>query len=403
MRVHVTSGHSSAEVVAQLSDLVADPEALRIVFAFYGCGADDMRLHLALRARFPRAALIGGSSSGGVMTQQGFSGGSAIGLMAIEDAEGEYGSAGSLLGTDPAAAAEAALAAALDQAGCPGELPELIWIYQSPGHEEQVLEGLRRTVGDRCPIIGGSSADDDVSGRWRQFGPEGPMRDSVVVAVLFPSRPVRFAFQGGYEPVGLSGLITGIGFQPEGPNGVVTATSGREILSIDGQPAATVYNRWLDGRLESQVSAGGTILADTTLFPLAISVGQVDGISHYLLVHPESLTADGSMRTFCNLQVGDRLYAMRGDRQRLVDRAGRLTELAAQGLPAGSSPVGALLVYCGGCKMAVGEDIGRVADSVRQSLAGAPFVGCFTFGEQGRLLEQNRHGNLMISAVVFGG
>lgn len=403
MRVHVTSGHDSAEVVAQLSDSVANPEALRIVFAFYGCGADDTRLHLALRARFPQVALIGGSSSGGVMTQQGFSAGSAIGLMAIEDAEGEYGSAGRVLGNDPAAAAEAALAAALNQAGCPGELPELIWIYQSPGHEEQVLEGLRRTVGDRCPIIGGSSADDDVSGRWRQFGPEGPMHDSVVVGVLFPSRPVRFAFEGGYEPVGLSGLITGIGFHPEGPTGVVTATSGREILSIDGKPAATVYNGWLDGRLESQVSAGGTILADTTLFPLAISVGQVDGISQYLLVHPESLTADGSMRTFCNLQVGDRLYAMRGDRQRLVDRAGRVTELAAQGLPAGNSPVGALLVYCGGCKMAVGDDIGRVADSVRRSLVGAPFVGCFTFGEQGRLLERNRHGNLMISAVVFGG
>ena len=59
-------------------------------------------------------------------------------------------------------------------------------------------------------------------------------------------------------------------------------------------------------------------------------------------------------------------------------------------------------MYCGGCKLAVGEQIERVKESVATSIEGAPFIGCFTFGEQGRLLDRNRHGNLMISAVVFG-
>src|SRR3546814_3501620 len=55
------------------------------------------------------------------------------------------------------------------------------------GQEEQVVEGLRRVVGDRCPIIGGSSADDDVVGLWRRLGPDGPMEDGIVVGVLFSS------------------------------------------------------------------------------------------------------------------------------------------------------------------------------------------------------------------------
>jgi hypothetical protein len=31
-----------------------------------------------------------------------------------------------------------------------------------------------------------------------------------------------------------------------------------------------------------------------------------------------------------------------------------------------------------------------------------PFIGCFTFGEQGLVLDRNAHGNLMISAIAFG-
>ena len=41
----------------------------------------------------------------------------------------------------------------------------------------------------------------------------------------------------------------------------------------------------------------------------------------------------------------------------------------------------------------------RVA--VAANLGGAPFIGCFRFGEQGRLMGRNVYGNLMISAVAF--
>ena len=85
----------------------------------------------------------------------------------IEDADGDYGAAAARLGGDPEAAAMQALRAALESCDCVGQLPDLIWVYQSPGHEEAVMQGLRRIVGDRCPIVGGSSADDAVAGQWR--------------------------------------------------------------------------------------------------------------------------------------------------------------------------------------------------------------------------------------------
>ncbi len=394
--------HPDTAIALQQIDQQLDGQvtAAHLVFAFYGCDHDDSLVHRHLRHRFADAPFLGGSSSGGLITDRGALDANGIGLLVVDDSDGNYGVAAGRLGSDPAASAEALLREALASCDCEGQLPELIWIYQAPGQEEAVVAGLRRLVGDGCPIIGGSSADNDVSGRWRQLGPDGPLSDGLVVGVLFPSAPLGYAFQGGYEPSGPSGVVTGIGYAPAGDSGVVTATAGREILSIDGEPAAAVYNRWLGGRLDGLLDSGGTILADTTMLPIATDAGRVDGVTNYLLIHPEAVGPGGTLRTFCNLQVGDRVYAMRGDRERLIDRAGRVARQAGKEL--GSQPsAGGLVVYCGGCKLAVGEDIGRVASGLAEAFAGRPFICCFTFGEQGRLIDRNVHGNLMISAISF--
>ena len=85
-------------------------------------------------------------------------------------------------------------------------------------------------------------------------------------------------------------------------------------FTIDGRPAAEVYNQWLGGALQPQLDGGGVVLAQTALHPLAVKVGQVHGLPHYLLVHPEAITPGHSLRTFCDLRVGDRLLARPGAR-----------------------------------------------------------------------------------------
>jgi hypothetical protein len=403
MRTAAASDGDTGRALAAL-DLQLEGAGAHCIFVFYGCQHDDARIHAWLSARFPEAAVIGGTSCNGFMTETGVWDAASIGLLLIDDANGEYGAAAGLLGEHPADAAERLLREALSVCGCDGQLPELIWVYQEPGSEELTMQGLRRIVGDRCPIIGGSSADDDVSGNWRQMGPDGALRGGMVVGVLFPSGSSGYAFQGGYEPAGPSGIVTGVGFTPAGDSGIVTRSAGRELMTIDGQPAAEVYRRWTGDIIDADTfSHGGTILAETTMFPIAVDAGRVDGVTHYLLVHPASITRSGTLKTFCELQEGSRVFAMKGDRQRLVDRAGRVADQASRALPVGGGPLaGALIVYCAGCKLAVGDDIGKVAVAVSGKLYGAPFIGCFTFGEQGHLINRNVHGNLMISAVALG-
>src|SRR3546814_20165553 len=74
------------------------------------------------------------------------------------------------------------------------------------------------------------------------------MEDGIVVGVLFSSGGIGTAFQGGYEPTGVNGIVTGLGYD-SGESGIVTTGTGRHISEIDGEPAAVVYDRWTDGSL----------------------------------------------------------------------------------------------------------------------------------------------------------
>lgn len=398
------AGTDTSAVLADLARQVgARGAAGGCVFAFYGCDHDDEAVRRFLGTRFPDACYVGGTSCNGVMTEQGMIGPDSIGLLLIDDPDGDYGAAAAPLGDDPAGTAETLLRAALVDADCPGQLPELVWIFQAPGHEEEVVEGLRRVVGDRCPIIGGSAADNTVSGQWRQIARNGVYAEGLAVAVLFSSGGIGYSFQGGYEPAGPSGVVTRVGFDPDGQSGIVTKSYGRAVLTIDNAPAAEVYNGWIGDRLESAVRNGGNILRDTTMCPLAVDVGEVDGIQNYLLIHPEAVLPNGGLRLFASVDEGTRIYSMRGDEGRLVERAGRVAMQAASRLPAGpGSLAGGLVVYCAGCMLAVGERMPDVARGVADGFAGAPFLGCFTFGEQGCVVDRNMHGNLMISAIAFG-
>ena len=102
---------------AQLAEVTAG----NMVFAFYAEGHDDAAISSYLRRRFPKSAILGGTSCGGVMTRHGMGGANSIGVLVIDDSAGNYGTAIAPLGEDPAAAAERALHAALDAADCRGE------------------------------------------------------------------------------------------------------------------------------------------------------------------------------------------------------------------------------------------------------------------------------------------
>ena len=341
--------------------------------------------------------LHGGTSCRGVMGNDGARITDRVGLgaFAIWDDDGDFGSGSAELGADPRAAAATATRAALAAAGREGEAPELLWLTAAPGCEEQLLQGIMDVVGAGARIMGGSAADDDVSGQWRQFDAEAVRTSGVVVSVLFTSSPVSLSYQNGYALAG--------------PSAKVTAVHGRRLQSLDGRPAADVYAEWTAGRLAGPLpdAADGSvsILAESTLWPLGRLAGTLNGVDQFALVHPAERHPDGSMSVCADVQQGERVWLMSGSADSLVARAGRVARRAAHNRLNRDRPVaGALVIFCGGCMLAISDQMDRVAAEVEKALGGVPFLGIFTFGEQGVIANGNvEHANLMISCAVFEG
>lgn len=351
-------------------------------------------VHRTLAELATGVPFLGGTSCGGVMTDEGFFGvdGRALAFFAVSDETGDYGVGAAPLGDDPREAARRAVKAALADADCEGQLPSAVWMVTTPGGEEQVVLGIADVVGDDVPLVGGSAADNTLEGKWRQIVPAGVLEGYVCVAALFPSVGVgvETSFHSGYDPT------------PK--TGTVTRAERRVVYEIDGKPAAGVYNEWTGGAIDGVVAAGGgELLSKTNLFPIGRHAAVVHGVPYFVLSHPERAFADGSMGLFTDVAAGDAVVCMSGSVDNLVARAGNVARAALSLANVSTDRAhAALIIFCGGCYLTVRERIEEVHKNLVQALGGVPFFVTFTFGEQGRIVGVgNRHGNLMIATLAF--
>jgi len=350
-------------------------------------GTEALRV---LQTLAPQAAVMGGTSCIGVLTRDGFHRGD-LGVFCLWDPQGQFGAALVPLGASPAEAAAQAAREATAHAGRPGEIPEIVWLTAAPGQEEAVMEGIQSTLGASVPIVGGSSADDTIAGRWMQWAHHRTGSDSVALMTLFPSCPMGTAFASGYEPTQRTGTVT--------------EAEGRRLSRIDDLPAAQWYEEGTQGALKGlDPSQAPNILGRTTFHPLGRRLGESGGIPFYQLSHPERLLEDGSLTLFTNIAAGDTVILMEGSPESLQSRAGRVAASAVRNARLRPSQVsGALVVFCGGCMLAIQEHMDAVRKGLISALGPVPFLTLFTFGEQGCFPQSgNLHGNLMISVTVFG-
>lgn len=336
---------------------------------------------------------LGGSSClAGLSDQDLYLDGPAVAALQILDEQGQYGVGQATLGagTDINDAVQQALASAYTQAGLePTATPAMIWLYQAPGQEELVLQALIALLGPDVPIFGGSSADDDLTGQWWQLCNGQIGQTELVVGVLAPSVEISGFFAAGYRLTGQAARVT--------------RHHDREIIELDHQPAAEVYRRWL-GNPPYSLFERSTILSDSALHPLGRVVAEANGSPVLLLSHPAYVEADQRIGLFSQVQRGELVHLLAGNHDELACKAGDVAaETCARLLKRGVIPRGGVLVFCAGSMLAIRPHVSEVLRQIRRQLPELPFVVTFTFGEQGTFVDgQSRHGNLMISAVIFG-
>ena len=334
---------------------------------------------------------IGGSSCRGALSEQTIDlYPETLAVMQIFDAKGHYGVASCALTTgDVRQHAKQVLQQAISNAQVEGRAPSMIWCYQAPGHEESILAGFADAVGTGIPVFGGSSADNDISGNWTQFSQDQYGSELLVVAVLYPSVLISGHFGSGYRLTGDTALVS--------------KAIDREIIELDQMPAADVYRRW-QGLPPFSPFMRTNVLSQSSFHPIGRIISGLDESPVTLLSHPAYVEADQRMGLFSTVQEGERVYLLAGNPTELAEKAGEVVAVAARQIIAqGQLPSAAVIVFCGGCMLAIPEKMAEVLQGIRRQLPELPFVVTFTFGEQGFFADgTNRHGNLMVSAVVFG-
>jgi hypothetical protein len=332
-------------------------------------------------------ALHGVTTSLGVLTPAGVrnEGHGAVAVMLLGGAPGTAFVASSTE-ADGRRAGEAAARELVRKAG--GRMPRMILFNASPGEEESMLAGIASVCPD-VPCQGGSAADHAIAGQWSVFTHEGVVPAGVSLLGLFGEVRVGTALSTPYSPTG--------------ERARATATQGRTLLTLDGQPAARVLGKWMDGAIDDQMRSGGNSLAQTALRPIAVRRGVGEG-EHYVTVHPAHIHADkGTVDVFARIEPDDEVCLMSGTAEGLVSEVAHLIDKSlAQGGLTVRDVKGASLIFCAGCAGALGPRIDEGLRTFARLLPGVPVLGLCTFGEQGHIPGLgNVHQDLSLSLTLF--
>ncbi|WED23185.1 FIST C-terminal domain-containing protein [Vibrio sp. JC009] len=350
----------------------------------------------ALTKAFPKSKIHGCSSSSGVMTDEGYHEGPVVAVLAIAD-DAPFSSYGTAIQHFPEKdkcnkqriklLTHQVLEQAIKNADRIGELPDLVIIHSTFGYEEFMVEQVEEQLGGRIKLIGGSAADNNLTGDWSIITETASSDSGLSISVLYPSKPLLTAFSSGYAP-----SVYG---------GTVTKAKGRDLIEINGKNAGEVYTNWVD---EYLMLSENTFNSENinALFPLGRIAGRIFGNPYYKLSHPQMVNPDGSITLFTDIDQGEHIHLMVGGQEQLVNRAAQVTMSAINSQPTEIDLKGGINIFCAGSQQVIVDELDQIHKTTKQAYRNAPFICPFTYGEQGCFANgENAHGNLMLSSVIF--
>ncbi len=400
MLIHVGSGWSdNNEEVEAVEEAISSvktqlgSESPEFAILFSTVGYDSDKVLSEVRRLLPSVQIYGGTSCLAVQTEEGFHAGDngSLALLAVATDNITFGVGGVSIDDFPSAreAGKAAIQAAIDAAGEEGT-PKLVLMTGSVGHEEELLAGIEEIIGKDVPVLGGSAGDNTITGEWKQFANGNVYSNGISLTAIYTDLKVGWAYEAGY-------------LRSEN-KGTITRAEGRIIYEMDNQPAAEVYNDWTGGLVTEELETGGSVLSKATFYPLA-KIIKKEGNEFTISIHPLSINAtDHSLEVFANVEEGDEVLLMHGDWELLLNRALTTPTKALESETLSKEDVSfGIYTYCAGTMLAIPEEERpKMPVLVKTAIGDAPFIGTFTFGEQGHIRGVgNLHGNLVNSMIVF--
>ncbi|MBX9786101.1 MAG: FIST C-terminal domain-containing protein [Alphaproteobacteria bacterium] len=232
----------------------------------------------------------------------------------------------------------------------------------------ELVKGLNKINKPNVVITGGLAGDGDrFKETWVIY--DGKTYKNTVAALALYGEAIQIGFssQGGWDIFG--------------PERYITRSKGNVLYELDGQPALTLYKKYLGERAEGLPSTG-------LLFPLSIRSDQKDSrhlVRTILAVDEEkqSLTFAGDMPT------GNLAQLMKANFDRLIASAGEAGEEAAKKIHIENpGPILSIAISCVGRRLLLGERTEEETEYVLETLPkGTLQVGFYSYGELSPLIS----------------
>lgn len=220
------------------------------------------------------------------------------------------------------------------------------------------VRGMEEALPDGVRLTGGLAADGDRFERTVLWS-DGLLARPGAVAVGLYSRSLRV----GYGAVG--------GWDPFGPDRLVTRSEGAVLHRLDDRGALDLYKEYLGPHAE-QLPASGL------LFPLAIRTA--DG-PHEIVRTALGTDEDAGTITFAG-DVPEGAYArfMKTNVERIIDGALEATHRAVEQMGGAEAEL-VLLVSCVGRKWVLGQRTEEEVEGVAAAFPQARLAGFYSYGE----------------------
>lgn len=222
----------------------------------------------------------------------------------------------------------------------------------------ELVKGLHSRLPPEVTVTGGLAGD----------GPRFKQTYVIWDGVPQPGIAGILGFYGDALEVGYGSLG---GWDPFGPERVITRSSGNVLYEVDGRSALTLYKAYL-GEHASGLPATGL------LFPLSLRTAEGDtGVVRTILAIDEE---EQSMTFAGDVPQGAYARLMKANFDRLID--GAVGAAKRSRLTPSTQPQLAILISCVGRKLVLGQRVEEEVEGVREVLGSSvALAGFYSYGE----------------------
>ena len=308
----------------------------------------------ALRRAYPRAHLLACSTAGEIFGTQ-VTDDTLVATAVRFETTTVAGAAVAVPDADASAEAGAALARALAR---PGLVHVLAISDGLHVNGSALVRGLTEGLPPQVTITGGLSGD---GARFREtlVAWDGPPAPRTIAAVGFYGDRLRV----GHGSLG--------GWDPFGPERLVTRARGNVLYEVDGRPALALYKAYLGVHAEALPASG-------LLFPLSLRTEHGAGLVRTILAVDE---AEASMTFAGDVPEGAYVRLMKANFDRLIDGAIGAARASHERLGAAPADL-AVLISCVGRKLVLRQRVEEEVEGVREVLGEKTVLtGFYSYGE----------------------